>query len=127
MGQCTCDLDLVSISGQHVGGGVDPSDNGRPAGLQTSQALGASQAKVADRPLPGYPSDARGLGSHQRFKIQIVQQDGLYQLTFNEGAFYPQHRLNRKNNLPLPDTVYGALEAEITQIVQKWLLESLIP
>ncbi len=111
---------------RHIGGVIEPSDDGRARGLQCCDAVGTTHPEIGYQRLrPGHTPDTGCLGGHQRLEIQDIQQQRLDHLCLHDVPFHTHHRLIGKDHLSLPHRVNISPKTEIRKILQKLLPETL--
>ena len=119
-----CFRDAEVAGGHHAGGGAAATDVGG-AGAEVGGviALGTAGAELHDRAAGGRTHDAVGFGGDQALVVEGDQQQGLQQLALNGRAFHGNDRLLREDRHAFLDGPDVAVQLEVGQVVQEFLIE----
>ena len=128
MGMSPAQGDSEELAGEDVGGrGTSPDVGGAARGERAVDALGAAQSELQYRiPIRGGTDSGRFRG-HQGLKVDHVEQRSLQQLTLQERAGYPEHRLVRKDHGALGHGVDVESEVQFAEMREETLVEECLP
>ena len=124
MGVSPAQRNAEELAGEDVGSrDASPDVGGAARGERAVDALGAAQSELQYRIPVGGGADSGRLRGHQGLKVDHVEQRSLQQLTLEEGAGYPEHRLVRKDHRTLGHCVDIEAEVQLAEMSEKLPIE----